>query len=1523
MKITKRNGELQNLSLNKILYRIRKACNDKKFGKLKNIDPDFIAQKVVNRLYDEIHTSEIDELTSQITISMATENPEYSAIASRIIISNMHKKTGECFSEIMEQMYNNVDNLGDSYPLVSERFIHVVRKYKDILNFEIDYDRDYILDYFGYKTLEKSYLTKIHTKNSVKIIERPQHMFMRVAIGIHFDDLESIKDTYHYMSQGYFTHATPTLFNAGSNKSQLSSCFLLSGSEDSIDSIYKNISDCAKISKWAGGIGVHISGIRAKGSRIRGTNGLSDGIIPMLKVYNNTARYVNQCFTGDTIIYTKNGPVEIKDIQDTDYVITIDGSYKKVNEKITNDISKEILEIKTTNSINPLRVTKEHEIYVIKNQSKMLNYNVIKNRIEKGIIKPEFIKASEITENDLVCFPKLKTNEIIGIDNNFAKFIGIMIGDGYISYKSNEYSVTLSDYTKLHLQQFVKNYLENKGISFKCYKNIGCTQIKWYKNEKISLLREDLYNKDEKYIRPELLNEFSEENLYSLLYGLIYSDGHIGKEIYYYTSSEKLAYQIRYVCYKLGILTSGSIKNNIGKSHITKDGRYIETKKLSYVLRIPKTKNLSKKLDIKASGYLKYLDYDGKIWGRIKYIKPINFSGKVYDLNIEDNHNYLTDKGLVHNSGKRNGSFAIYIEPWHADILEFLDLKKNHGNEEERARDLFYALWVPDLFMEKVDSDDDWYLMCPDESPGLNEAYSTEFNELYERYITEGKYRKKIKARDVWNKIVTSQTETGTPYILYKDAVNKKSNQENLGTIKSSNLCSEIVLFTSKEECAVCFTSDTKIVTKNGIKRIDECDGEFVLSYFDNDKNLKKEEKFVKAKLLDNGVKDVYELNFYGNSSLKVTENHPILVRKSYNYNTKKNTYEWKKAMDLNEDDYIIRPTITPIPGYNDTNSNIVEYLTAGWMIGDGWQSCDKNGHITYGVCFGPTDEYARDTVIKQSVEWANNVPYVKGGHHKSNETYYKDKNGVYNWNSSKQNFVKFINDKFGFKVSKAGNKEISSKIMDRSPSEIASFLSGLFSADGSVYFRKPVTRGYIFYISYSSSSRKLLNDIQNILRLFGIQSRIVFGLVKSRGTFQGKLIIEQNDSIKRFAKNINFNLSPSKKEKLDINLNLIEKQLIRSTVKDYVKLKSKIFIGQEKVYDLNVPESHNFIAEGIVVHNCNLGSIALPKYIKQTTKKFSLDNFDFELLGKVTKLLTRNLDKVIDENFYPIPEAKKSNMSHRPIGIGVQGLADTYMKLRLPFESEEASLLNKRIFETIQYNAIEASCEMAQEKGKYKSYEGSPISRGIFQHNMWDIDESSLTLDWQGLREKIKIHGTRNSMLTALMPTASTAQILGNSEAFEPIQSNIFMRRTLSGEFPIVNKFLVNDLFKLGLWSKETRDELIKNGGSIRNIPGIPEEIKELYKTVWEISQKNIINQSADRAIFIDQTQSMNLYLADPTYRKITSMQFYAWRKGLKTGQYYLRTKAAQEAVQITIEPSKPKEVVECTDEICVMCSG
>ena len=842
--VTKRNGKTENISFDKILKRL------KALGKNElSVNYTSLVQKIIDRLYNGISTILIDELTAQQCASLATTHPDYGVLASRILISNHHKNTNQDMYKVSKKLYDFKDIHGVHHPIISKEQFNIIKNNKQEIQSMIDYNRDYFIDYFGFKTLERAYLLRI---NKV-IVERPQQMWMRVAIGIHKDNMEKVKETYNYMSQKYFTHATPTLFNAGTPRPQLSSCYLIAMESDSIKGIYNTLSDCAAISKWAGGIGLHVHNIRAAGSHIRGTNGTSNGLVPMLRVFNNTARYVDQ------------------------------------------------------------------------------------------------------------------------------------------------------------------------------------------------------------------------------------------------------------------------------------------------------------------------------------------------------------------GGGKRHGSFAIYLEPWHGDIFEFLEMKKNHGDEEMRARDLFYALWIPDLFMKRVAKDADWTLMCPDVCPGLSDCYGDKFEELYNKYESEGKGIKTIKAREVWFKILDSQMETGTPYMLYKDACNSKSNQKNLGTIKSSNLCTEIIEYSNDEETAVC--------------------------------------------------------NLASIALSKFTKSSSSIFTKSVTVYTKENC------------------------------------------------------------------------------KWCDLLKYL-------------------------------LNRK---------NIEYNQVIVDPS----------------------------------------MFEDYKK-----------------------------------------QFNV-----ETLPLLLH-----------------------GEEKVGGYN------------------------------DTLNLLRDQFDYELLHKVTKVVTRNLNNVIDINYYPTDKTKNSNMKHRPIGIGVQGLADAFAKMDVSFHSNLAKQINRNIFETMYHAALEASMEAAKEEGPYSSFKGSPASEGILQFDMWNVTPSN-RYDWDSLKLNIAEHGLRNSLLLAPMPTASTSQILGNNECFEPFTSNIYVRRTIAGEFVCINKFLLKELIDLGLWTDEIKNSIIRQNGSVQNVKGIPKGLQEKYKIVWEIPMKHLLEMSADRGAFICQSQSTNLWMKEPSYKKLTAMHMFAWKKGLKTGIYYLRTKAKAAPQQFTIEPDKKSSNVE--EEDCLMCGS
>ena len=1144
MKVTKRDGSHEDVSFDKVLNRVKILSNDL------HINVYEIAQKVCNRIYDGVKTSELDELTAQICSSLMADDNEYEKLARRITISNHHKKTSPSFSETIESLYNN------EFKIISDEVYEVVQLHKDKLNSYIDYNRDYNFDYFGFKTIERAYLMK---KNG-KVVERPQHMFMRVSIGIHGKDIKDVLETYDGMSNKLFLHATPTLFNFGTPRQQGSSCFLLHMNDDSISGIYESLAECAAISKYAGGIGIHIHNVRGKNSVIRGTNGTSDGIVPMLRVFNSTARYVNQCFTPETMIITENDIKPISEVNENDYVLTKDGSFKKVNEVICNKVDKDILEIKTTHSFEPIRVTKEHEIYVIKNQTKGLNYNVIKNRLSKGLVEAKYIPAIEIENDDLIGYPKIQYDRQKDDrhSSDYYRFIGLMLGDGHICKNRNEAGITLNKTSKLDAYEFIIEYLQKNNINYWENAQTGCVSVR-FTNKIVS--RDKIYNNEsEKYVH-QLFMDLNYENTLSLVRGLIESDGSIGKEIYYTTSSYALAHGLKYLLYKLDILSSGYIKNNIGETHYIRENESITTKKLCYQIRIPKVEIFKTIFpNIECSHYTKYFEHDDILWTRIKMINTMYYTGNVYDLNIIDNHNYvLSSFGLVHNSGRRNGSIAIYLEPWHSDIESFLDMRKNHGNEEERARDLFYALWIPDLFMKRVKSNGMWSLMCPDECKNLSNVYGDEFELLYEEYEKDGKYRKQMKAQDLWLKIMESQIETGTPYMLYKDAINRKSNQKNLGIIKSSNLCTEIVEYTSPDEIAV-----------------------------------------------------------------------------------------------------------------------------------------------------------------------------------------------------------------------------------------------------------------------------------------------------------------------------------------------------------------------------------------------CNLASLCLPSYINED------GTYNFEKLGESVKIVTKNLNKIIDKNFYPVDKARVSNLKHRPIGIGVQGLHDTFMIMKYPYESPEAKELNRKIFETIYYYSMKMSMEISKKrqdsiesgditynvnlneyendlikfKGAYSTFDGSPLSHGEFQFDMWNVKAEMY--DWDSLRKEVMTYGVRNSLLLAPMPTASTSQIMGFTESFEVITSNIYKRKTLAGEFIIINKYLIKDLKELGIWNTDIKEKILIREGSVQNIHEIPEKIQNLYKTAWEIKQKSFIDQAADRGAFICQSQSMNLFVDTPTLNKLNTIHFYTWNSGLKTGMYYLRTKPKANTQQFTIDPTKAKSnIVVDEEQHCESCSA
>ena len=1108
MKVVKRTGESEDVSFDKVLQRIRKAARGLA------VNPDALAQQVLTQIIDGVHTWELDELTAQLAASLCTSHPDWATLASRIAISNHHKQTSTSFSDVVlrlsAQKMPKTDALS-SY--IHPDLLAVVTAHAAEIDARIDYDRDYLFDYFGFKTLEKSYLLR---DSLMKIQERPQHLWMRVSLALWSSNLERAFETYDLLSTKQLTHATPTLFNAGTPRQQLSSCFLLSMADDSITGIYKTLADCAAISKHAGGIGLHIHNVRARGSLIRGTNGVSNGLLPMLRVFNNTARYVDQCFTPDTMIYTQAGPKAIEDVGISDKVLTSKGSYANVRLPIrheANDVP--VLDIQLKNAVYPVRTTPEHQIFALKGQVKGLNFDVIRNRLDKGIATPEFHDAKDLEVGDFLVFPIPKyESDIATFSEEDCRFYGILLGDGYIS--SSDAGVCLNTTTKAETAKFVKEYLEFRGVTVWDSVEHLTNRLKWSTaSPGFKFVRAQLYDENkQKRVDPGFLH-LPLPKIKQILRGLIETDGCVGtKEISIELSSYPLIEAIRYMLLRIGALCSGYERNRVGNLSTTRD---IMTQLPTAVIRVPRTKEIMEMFPAAPAGeYTLYLSHGDYLYSRIQEITETKYTGILHDFEIEDPHDYVVAHlGVAHNGGgRRNGSFAMYLEPWHADVEDFLKMKLNTGAEEERARDLFYALWIPDLFMERVEADGVWTLFCPNEAPGLSDVWGDAFNKLYTRYETEGRGRKQVSAQKLWFQMLDSQMETGTPYILFKDACNRKSNQQNLGTIKSSNLCTEIIEYSSPEETAV-----------------------------------------------------------------------------------------------------------------------------------------------------------------------------------------------------------------------------------------------------------------------------------------------------------------------------------------------------------------------------------------------CNLASLALPAFVSEGT-----GTFDYDALMKAARVAVRNLNRVIDINYYPTPETQRSNMRHRPVGLGVQGLADVLAMLGLAWESDAAAEVNQLIFEHMYYAAVDESATIASAEGSYETFQGSPASKGQLQPDLWGVTPLS-ALDWTALRAKAAT-GLRNSLLIAPMPTASTSQILGYNECFEPFTSNLYTRRTLAGEFVIVNKYLQRELMKRGIWSEAIKQKIVAMNGSVQEISEIPDDMKPVYKTSWEIKQRTLIDMAASRGAFICQSQSLNLFVADPTYSKLTSMHFYSWKKGLKTGCYYLRTKAPVAAQKFTVDP-------------------
>ena len=1426
MYVVKRNGHKEIVSFDKILKRIKKV------GLEANIKVNYtsLAMKVIDQLYSGISTTKIDELTAEQCASMSSTNLDYNALAGRITVSNHHKNTKASFYQVMKELYQYKDQHNRTYHMISEELYKTMTFYgKEKVDSLCDYSRDYLIDYFGFKTLERAYMMRINKR----IVERPQHMWLRVSMGIHGKDWDRVVETYNYMSQKYFTHATPTLFNAGTPNPQLSSCYLMAMEDDSIDGIFNTLKDCALISKWAGGIGLHIHNIRAAGSQIRGTNGTSNGIVPMLKVFNNTAKYVDQCVVPETWIYTTQGPKHIQDVvsEETE-IFNSEGKPEVIHNVLEHPYEGPMLIIDNIHSLEPLRVTPEHPLYVLQGQDKGLNYKVIKNRLEKQTIKCEFIEAKDLTINDFLVYtiPSYE-KDISSITEDDCYMYGILLGDGCMSSTYLNGYISLHKESKNDLLEFAKQYFENKCVEYKIdTQGENNIRVRWNKNIAMPFRHSDLYNSQkQKRIGNKWLNLPIAKSKY-IVKGLVDTDGCKQKEYVFDNTSRILTEGLRYILLRMGVLTSGYIRDRIGQTHYTSKGP-ITNRQISYVLRIPKTNEICDLFNLpeeERGQFFKFLRVENLLFSRIKSIKDTEYHGTLYDLQMTDVHDYMLHNGIVHNGGgKRNGSFAIYLEPWHADIEMFLQMRKNHGDEELKARDLFYALWVPDLFMERVKTGGKWTLMCPNECPGLSDAIGDDFVALYTQYENENRGRVTMEARDLWFQILDSQMETGTPYLLYKDAANRKSNQQNVGVIKSSNLC---------------VSPGTMVLTDKGQYPI------YSLCPDNHSELTRSQYESVR----------VWNGNEFSEVQVKKTNTNVSFITV--------NTTDGAKL------------TCTPYHKFyiRDGNGSVVTKEAQELLPGDivdtwAWPTVDSNEIL-------PTRKDSNEFLLKLHKIGMDDVK----------------KNALLDPSKCIQVPV---------------NKQIRYKM-------------AWFSAFIEPFVLEAVEKD-ISLIAVPSASQQVLEDFKYMMQICGFNT-VIHYYITAAETANGaigewRLTMAQL----RYLNSLGHIYFPTELARKTVVLPELSK-----TEYDSIEMQPIVRIRSitpcsliDDSYCFSEPKEHAGIFNGIRTGQCteileysdenetavcNLASIALPAFIKD-------GQFDFEEFHKVTRIVTRNLNRVIDINFYPTPKTRVSNMRHRPIGLGVQGLADVFFLLKYSFSSPEAKRLNTDIFETMYHAALTESCIMAQEDGPYETFQGSPASQGKLQFDLWNVQPNRS--DWDSLKADIQKHGLRNSLLVAPMPTASTSQILGYNECIEPVTSNIYSRRTLAGEFILVNKYLMREMMEKNLWNETFKNHMVANNGSIQSLEYLDAETRERYRTVWEIPMRDLIDMAADRGAYVCQSQSLNLWMEDPNYNTMTSMHFYSWKKGLKTGIYYLRRRPRHQAQQFTIEPEKKEE--------CLMCSA
>jgi ribonucleoside-diphosphate reductase alpha chain len=1415
MSVLKRSGEKEALNITKIIKAISKAASS---SRLTAIDPTKLALKISDGLCDGISTKDIEHLTIQKAANLVTEEPEYGNLAAAILASSVQKQVESqeisSFAQAIHQMYEA--------GLVGARVFEEVKKNKRKYNSIIDNEKTKLFEYFGLKTLVDRYLLR-HPQTRLPM-ETPQYFFLRIAVALG-TNVENTKEIYEKMSSLDYLPSSPTLFNAGCSTEQLSSCFVMDSPHDSLEGIYKGVTDVARMSKFSGGIGLNFSRIRSTGSFIKGTNGFSNGIVPWLKILDASVVAVNQCFAPDTLVHTRDGIKPIKNVKEGDMVLGISGKYQKVTETMEYVNYKPMVTLSLQTDSESVEVTSEHPVYTLKH----------------GEDTPRWVPVCELTANDYVArvIPQdvVTVSDLQEADAHFygMLFAGSSCHSGVITLTLHEDKGTLD---------FVVNYLKNKSIAPDVSSSHGNYLVSWRDSFDLRPIPgDDAYNwaVDAHIISPRFSN-LPLPHAEAMVRGMIRAQGS-GFSTIHRATAECLRYQLS----RMGIVAP---LKHIEDSNV-------------WVVDVSSLTNKSLKTD--------WFERYGYLWVPVKSIEKTITHPKVYDLKVEGDESYMLTSALVHNGGRRPGACCVYLETWHSDIESFLELKDNTGDISRRTYHLFTANWVPDLFMKRVQAQGQWSLFDPVDVPHFTDLYGEEFERAYLTAEAAGVAKKTVKAQELYYRMMRTLAETGNGWMTFKDHGNNKSNQtlKHGNVIHSSNLCvaPETMILTKEGNVEIASKVDQEVEVWNGFEW-----SKVTVRQTGKDKELVKV-------LLSNG------------SFIECTPEHEFAVSKGYGNNS------WDKvaAADLNVGTKLYSFSMPVIGNTNHVSEeHELRYAYAnGFFCGDGTYTGGKSPQPR-------TTLYGEKKKLAEYLDIDNNAR--RDGSDRIN-LYYRQT---------------VMNPKFTVPE----QAEIDVRL---------SWFAGLLDSDGTV-----ARNGSNESLQIGSVNLQFLQDVRMMLTTLGVDAKVT----KLRDAGEN-LLPDGRGGSRMFPTQTLYRLLISSYDTHHlVSLGMKTRRLAISGAKPQRNARRMLIVvaveWNDRISDtfcFTEPKRNLGTFNGVVtgqcteiyeVNNeretsvCNLASIVLGRHL--TVDEAGKPCVDYAKIGSTVEVMVGQLDRVIDLNFYTIPETKTSNHKWRPVGLGLMGLQDVFFTLNIPFDSEEARAISRKISETIYYHALKASCKLAQTLGKHKGFEDTRASQGILQFDLWGVKPDA-SFDWDGLKEEIKTHGLRNSLLVAIAPTATIASIAGCYECIEPQFSNLFKRETTSGDFLQVNRYIVRLLQKKGMWSEETRDALIKSDGSVQHLPFFTEEEKLVFRTVWEIKQRSLIDMAADRGAFICQSASTNLFLEAPTIGALSSMYMYAWQKGLKS-TYYMRSRPASKIAKTTIKYEEAPKKKEYTEEEVIACS-